>query len=125
MGKVVNNKNNCDAKNKKKKKSFFKEKKIRSRVNLKRCVENSNGKCKNCGSSNNVYAHHIIFRSQNGDDSLENLISLCLDCHRKAHDGFIYNNKYVSPISFIISVLESINCELYNRLLERIKNNEI
>lgn len=32
-------------------------------------------------------AHHIIYRSQGGSDIIENLITLCPQCHRKAHDG--------------------------------------
>ncbi len=34
--------------------------------------------------------HHKVFRSQGGDDILENLVSLCIyPCHRFLHDGLI------------------------------------
>lgn len=34
-----------------------------------------------------LHVHHIIFRSNNGTDSPENLITLCEDCHNKLHKG--------------------------------------
>lgn len=39
-----------------------------------------------CKSGENLHAHHIRFRSQQGDDSAENLITLCNDCHDSLHD---------------------------------------
>lgn len=32
-----------------------------------------------------ISAHHILFRSQGGDDMLENLITLCVKCHDAVH----------------------------------------
>tara|TARA_R110000751_G_scaffold31372_1_gene80003 strand:- start:78 stop:332 length:255 start_codon:yes stop_codon:yes gene_type:complete len=32
-----------------------------------------------------VDVHHIIFKSQGGGDTIENLISLCRECHLGAH----------------------------------------
>jgi hypothetical protein len=29
--------------------------------------------------------HHMVFRSQLGDDVEENLITLCCNCHQKVH----------------------------------------
>jgi len=42
-------------------------------------------KCKTKKGKLNV--HHIVFQSNNGTDSPENLITLCKDCHDKLHDG--------------------------------------
>jgi 5-methylcytosine-specific restriction endonuclease McrA len=42
-------------------------------------------RCQRCGCSENLEVHHIRARSKLGDDSLENLITLCTDCHRAAH----------------------------------------
>ena len=42
-------------------------------------------KCQNCGSSRNLQVHHQIFRSQAGDDSEFNLITLCSTCHERMH----------------------------------------
>jgi 5-methylcytosine-specific restriction endonuclease McrA len=42
-------------------------------------------RCQLCGSMQNLEVHHIMFRSQNGDDSDENLITLCAECHARVH----------------------------------------
>jgi 5-methylcytosine-specific restriction endonuclease McrA len=34
----------------------------------------------------NLEVHHREFRSHSGADSEENLITLCADCHRRAHE---------------------------------------
>jgi 5-methylcytosine-specific restriction endonuclease McrA len=42
--------------------------------------------CELCGSWQNIDPpHHIIFKSQGGHDTPENLITLCRDCHDNAH----------------------------------------
>ncbi len=41
--------------------------------------------CQNCGSRLNLEVHHKEFRSQGGDDSEENLITLCAGCHSLVH----------------------------------------
>lgn len=57
----------------------------------------ANGICEECKnkapfirkSDNTPYleVHHIIPLSENGDDTVENCIALCPNCHRKAHFG--------------------------------------
>jgi 5-methylcytosine-specific restriction endonuclease McrA len=42
-------------------------------------------RCQECGSSQHLEVHHLVKRSQLGDDEDENLISLCATCHRKRH----------------------------------------
>lgn len=38
--------------------------------------------CQCCGKKNKIFeVHHIVFRSMGGSDRLENLITLCTDCH--------------------------------------------
>lgn len=68
-------------------KSFYKKAKIKVPKNLKMCKELDSYKCRVCGSSDNVGAHHIINRSLGGDNALSNLITLCFKCHRQIHDG--------------------------------------
>ena len=51
------------------------------------------GKCQLCGGmpfydkNNNTYleVHHIVWLSKGGADSLENVVALCPNCHRKMH----------------------------------------
>lgn len=36
-----------------------------------------------------MHVHHIIYRSNGGSDKMDNLITLCKDCHKKLHDGLL------------------------------------
>jgi len=38
-------------------------------------------RCQSCGVMSNLEVHHKEFRSHCGDDSEENLITLCVRCH--------------------------------------------
>ena len=42
-------------------------------------------KCQSCGSLKNLQVHHLASRSKLGDDSLNNLITLCAGCHEQQH----------------------------------------
>src|SRR5262245_49806773 len=36
-----------------------------------------------------LHAHHIVFRRNEGRTEPENLLTRCVHCHRRTHDGFI------------------------------------
>ena len=61
--------------------------------NTKAMVLNRDGyKCHICKTKKQgvkLEVHHIIFRSNGGGDSPENLITLCHNCHEKLHHGEI------------------------------------
>lgn len=42
-------------------------------------------RCQSCGTISNLEVHHKRFRSLAGDDSEQNLITLCATCHAGAH----------------------------------------
>jgi 5-methylcytosine-specific restriction endonuclease McrA len=42
-------------------------------------------RCQCCGTMTNLEVHHREFRSQGGDDSELNLITLCAACHARVH----------------------------------------
>jgi len=42
-------------------------------------------RCQFCGTMSNLEVHHREFRSHSGADSEENLITLCTECHARAH----------------------------------------
>jgi len=42
-------------------------------------------RCQSCGAMTRLEVHHKHFRSQSGDDSGENLITLCAKCHADIH----------------------------------------
>ncbi len=44
--------------------------------------------CQSCGKKSNLEVHHKQFRGRSGDDSEENLITLCTGCHLLLHRGF-------------------------------------
>jgi 5-methylcytosine-specific restriction endonuclease McrA len=39
-------------------------------------------RCRLCRSLRNLQVHHRKFRSRLGDDTAQNLITLCADCHQ-------------------------------------------
>lgn len=43
-------------------------------------------RCRNCGFRR-LHAHHIVFRSEGGEDIRSNLVSLCPCCHDAVHSG--------------------------------------
>jgi 5-methylcytosine-specific restriction endonuclease McrA len=42
-------------------------------------------RCQFCGARANLEVHHQQFRSHYGNDSEENLITLCASCHEQKH----------------------------------------
>ena len=44
-------------------------------------------RCQLCGMMSNLEVHHKEFRSHSGDDSEQNLITLCSACHASMHHG--------------------------------------
>jgi 5-methylcytosine-specific restriction endonuclease McrA len=42
-------------------------------------------RCQSCGAMSNLEVHHREFRSHSGEDSEENLITLCTACHARVH----------------------------------------
>lgn len=49
-------------------------------------IQRDGGKCQWCGQKSpqvKLEVHHIIPVSQGGDDNVRNLITLCVDCHKK------------------------------------------
>jgi 5-methylcytosine-specific restriction endonuclease McrA len=53
---------------------------------LRRQVLRRDGwRCQSCGTMSNLEVHHQQFRSHVGDDSEENLITVCVGCHGQLH----------------------------------------
>ena len=56
--------------------------------NLRQQVLHRDGwRCQSCGTMLNLEVHHKQLRSRSGDDSEQNLITLCVACHSLAHRG--------------------------------------
>jgi 5-methylcytosine-specific restriction endonuclease McrA len=45
------------------------------------------GTCQCCGSDSELSPAHYISQARGGPDTLDNLMLLCWNCHRAAHDG--------------------------------------
>ena len=48
-------------------------------------LERDRWRCQFCDSMHNLQVHHLQFRSRCGEDTEQNLITLCASCHRKLH----------------------------------------
>lgn len=44
-----------------------------------------NGRCRACGHFGLMHRHHIVYRSQGGQTTPENVCLLCLECHEAVH----------------------------------------
>jgi 5-methylcytosine-specific restriction endonuclease McrA len=44
-------------------------------------------RCHSCGTMSNLEIHDKRFRSHSGDDSEENLITLCTSCYGESHNN--------------------------------------
>lgn len=44
-------------------------------------------RCQYCGAMSNLEIHHQEFRSHVGEDSEQNLITVCAACHSAIHHG--------------------------------------
>jgi len=50
------------------------------------CLMRDNFACQKCGKKSTLLsAHHIVWTSKGGKDSIYNLITLCVSCHEKVH----------------------------------------
>ena len=53
---------------------------------FKEVLERDGWRCQSCGSLSAVEVHHKRFRSHQGADAKNNLITLCCKCHRDIHE---------------------------------------
>ena len=55
---------------------------------FKEVHERDNYTCQICGKERYGldYPHHVLFKSRGGSDTNENLITLCMECHRVLSD---------------------------------------
>ena len=59
------------------------------RIVNKKILQDKKGKCEICGKTGQTEKHHIKTKGSGGDDTEENLIEVCRNCHIKAHKGLI------------------------------------
>jgi 5-methylcytosine-specific restriction endonuclease McrA len=44
-----------------------------------------NNTCRECGSKEDLHVHHIMEKSKGGTNDINNLITLCNNCHKEKH----------------------------------------
>lgn len=54
--------------------------------------------CQICGkhATSRLHVHHILKRKEGGTDHLDNLVTVCSGCHKKA-DGKLYDPEWTNP----------------------------
>jgi 5-methylcytosine-specific restriction endonuclease McrA len=74
-------------------------------------------RCRGTSKDNRLEVHHIIFRTNNGSDEPDNLMTLCKTCHDKVHDGSVALKGGVKKGSLNHATqMNSIRCQLMLRL---------
>ncbi|MFL6438657.1 MAG: HNH endonuclease [Terriglobales bacterium] len=48
-------------------------------------LRRDNWRCQLCGSMRQLEVHHLLFRSHGGQDTEQNLVTLCHSCHSALH----------------------------------------
>ena len=63
--------------------------------NVKQAVlSRDNYTCQLCGKQKeHLHVHHIVFKSKGGSNRMDNLVTLCSECHEKIHKGELKFNK--------------------------------
>lgn len=64
--------------------------------------------CQRCGASDvELHAHHLIPLSEGGLDEMENLITLCKDCHKDMHFKMKYGGilTLVGIVSIFLAII--------------------
>ena len=87
----------------------------------------SGGKCEICGKGNELlvgwlHEHHIDEYSKTQDNSLENLLHVCPDCHGFIH-GINNCNDDKMRESFIESITQAVDVDTYNNIIKYINQN--
>lgn len=91
--------------------------------NVKQAVlSRDNYTCQICGAKHAKFeVHHIKFKSQGGSNRIDNLVTLCKDCHSKIHKGELKFNKKVKSFKhashiniFRKKLVESLKIEFDN-----------
>jgi 5-methylcytosine-specific restriction endonuclease McrA len=52
---------------------------------VKQVMQRDGYKCRSCGFRSGLHCHHVVYRSHQGEDTAENLVTLCNQCHEAVH----------------------------------------
>lgn len=57
------------------------------------------GRCRWCGTTDLLQIHHVFYRSEGGADTPRNLLTLCWECHERAHSN---KRKYQRILLYVL-----------------------
>lgn len=60
-----------------------------ARIKDRKAIDNKAHICEYCGRRGWTHMHHIKTKGSGGNDTADNLIELCAECHAKAHTSEI------------------------------------
>ena len=91
--------------------------------NVKQAVlSRDNYTCQICGKQKqHLHVHHIVFKSKGGSDRMDNLVTLCRECHEKIHNGELKFNKKVKTFKHAAH-MNIIRIRVANTLKKEYKN---
>lgn len=90
-------------------------------------LNRDNYTCQHCKTKKGtMQVHHIIYRSNGGSDKMNNLITLCEDCHKRLHDDELkdFESKLVGKRKGTLKYatqMNSIRCQLLKMYSEAIE----
>ena len=89
----------------------------------KAVLHRDNYTCQCCGKKNcGLEVHHIIYRSNGGNNDETNLITLCKECHKKVHKGIIVIDKKPKKMNLKhathMSIIRSQLLKVYPQAIE-------
>lgn len=69
------------------------------RIKNQKLISDKNHDCEYCGKKKCwTNKHHVKSKGASGNDTEDNLIELCGECHRKVHDGIIKKEQLLEII---------------------------
>jgi len=96
-----------------------------NRPSFKQALKNYHGdRCVNCGSDDRIEFHHIVPIANGGTNCITNVVPLCYECHKRAHEAHKIAKKHagehggrkVKDLNDLENnVQRYINCEIGTR----------
>ena len=94
-------------------------------IENERYIHKDNNYCWACGSVHKIQRCHLIAKSENGSDEVNNIILLCGDCHVKTEMfSPVHTFNYILSTEFIhfYDHMENIACRRFGYEIKNIEN---
>jgi 5-methylcytosine-specific restriction endonuclease McrA len=64
------------------------------------CYRRDGFACRHCNRRAGLHPHHILHKGRGGEDTVDNLVTLCWKCHGAHHDGLLLVERVGDKIIF-------------------------